>query len=139
MQKFLEICFSEIDPYLSNKNRFWKTKRGYCSLVCYEKKPLSVIWDSFSFSRHLYFKNMCQTGEFWDLKFKSRRWIWFSQYVTPVGKMREVIVLWHVIKFFFWPFWKMILLSLKIIIWKWWLFIVKTPISVAWSALKLQS
>ena len=75
-----------------------KNERYYCYLFCYEKKCLSVIWDSFSFSRHLYFKNMCQTGEFWDLKFRAQRWIWFSQYVTHVGKMRDVIILCFVMR-----------------------------------------
>ena len=97
MQKFLEICCSEIDLYLSNQNRFWKSERGFSILVCYDKTSLSIILYSFSFSRHMYFKNMCQTGEFWDLKFRAHRWILFSQYVTPVGKLREVIVLWFVV------------------------------------------
>ena len=96
MQKFLEICCSDIHLYLSNKNIFWKTERYFCILFCYEKNPLSVILYSFSFYRHMYFKNMCQTGEFWDLKFRAQTWIWFSQYVTPVGKWREVIFIWHV-------------------------------------------
>ena len=90
MQKFLEICCSDIDLYLSNKNRFWKTERGFCILVCYEKKPLSVLWDSFSFSLDLHFKNMCQTRKFWDSKIRAQRWIRFSKYEITVGKIRRI-------------------------------------------------
>ena len=71
-QKFIEICCSYFDLYLSNKNRFWKNERGYCYLVCYEKKPLSFLWDLFSFSRQLYFKHMCHTRKFWDLKIRAQ-------------------------------------------------------------------
>ena len=104
-----------------------KNEIFYCSLFYYEQKPLSVLWDSFSFARHLYFKNMCQTGKFWDPKIRARRWIWLSHYVTPIGKMREVISLWHIRHKILFPFLKMILQSPRIIIWKWWLSIVKTP------------
>ena len=115
MDSLLQIC-----------DTCWKTERGYCYLVCYDKTYFSFLWYSFSFSRHLYFKNMCQTGKFWDPKIRAQRWIWFSQYVTPVGKLREVFVLWCVRNKNLLPFCKMILQSLRIIIWKWWLSIVKT-------------
>ena len=94
---------------------------------CFEKKPLSFFWNSFSFSRYMYFKNMCKIGKFWDPKIRAQRWIQFSQYATPVGKVREVIVLWPVMNKNLWEFFKMILQSLIIPILKWFIFIVKHP------------
>ena len=124
--EILEIFLSKIHLYLSNKNIFWKNERGFWRLVCCEKKPLSILGDSFSFAQDLHFKNMYQTRKFWDPKIRAQRWIQFSQSMTPVGKMREVIVLWHVSNKNLRPFLKMILQSLRIIIWKWWLSTVKT-------------
>ena len=127
MQKFLQICCSDIDLYLSNKNIFWKYERTFCILICYEKKPLVVPWDSFSFARHLYFRNMSQTGKFWDPKIRVQRWIWLSQYAMPVGKLRDFIVLWYVVNKNLWAVCKLILQWLIIPVLKWYLFIVKHP------------
>ena len=64
---------------------------------------------------------MCQTGRFWDLIFRAQRWIRFSKYVTPLGKMREVIVIWHVRNKNLLHVFKMIFQPFRIVIWKWWL------------------
>ena len=113
-----------MDSILPICDTYRKNERVFCILVFYEKKPLSFILDSFSFSRHLYFKNMCQTGEFWDLKIRAQRWIRFFQSVIPVGKLREVIFIWHVRNKKLWAFCKTILQSLIITILKWFLFLV---------------
>ena len=49
--------------------------------------------------------------------------------MTPVGKIREIIIIWHVSNKNLRSFLKMILQSLRIIIWKWWLSAVKTYFS----------
>ena len=109
---------------------------GFCILVIFEKKPLSVSWNSFPFSRYLYFKNTCKTGKFWDPKIRAQRWIRFSQYEILVGKMREVIVIWYSKNKNLWYFCKMILPLLIITVLKWFLFIVKCPfrwLRVSWN------
>ena len=103
-----------------------KNWKRFLYIGLFWEKPLLVLWDTFSFSRDLHFKNMCQTGKFWDPKIRAHRWIRFSQSMTPVGKLREVIGLWHVTHKILRPFLKMIFQTLKIIIWKWWLNLVKT-------------
>ena len=44
------------------------------------------------------FQKYVSNKKFWDPKIRSQIWIWFSQYVTPVKKLREVIVLWTIRK-----------------------------------------
>ena len=90
-------------------------------MVYCEKKPLSALWYSFSFSLDMHFKNMFQIRNFWDLTIRAQRWIRFSKYVTPLGKMREDIILWHVRNTKILHFFKMIFHQFIIVIWKWWL------------------
>ena len=42
------------------------------------------------------FQKDVSNRKIWDPKIRSQRWIQLSQYATPVGKLREVIVLWPV-------------------------------------------
>ena len=94
-------------------------------MVCFKQNLLSFFGNSFSSSRDLYFKNKWKIGKFWDPKIRAQRWIRFSQYTIPVGKQKEVIVLWHVGNNNVWVFCKQILELLIIPILKCFLFIVK--------------
>ena len=93
-------------------------------MFCENKISLSFL-KFVSFSRYLYVKNTCKTGKILDPKIRAQRWIRFSQYEICVGKLREVIVLWHVGNKNLREFYKMILQSLIITVLKWRLFIVK--------------
>ena len=84
------ICFSKyVTP-------MYKRKEDFVYWFVLRKKLSHFFFNLFSFSLDLYFKNMCKTGKFWDPKIRAQRWIWFSQYTIPIGKLRDFIVIWHV-------------------------------------------
>jgi hypothetical protein len=68
-----------------------KYGRGYCSLSCDEKKPLSVFQNSSPYFQNIFHKNMTKTRKNGILKNSAQRWIQFSQFLIPVKKLREVI------------------------------------------------
>jgi hypothetical protein len=63
MHKFLEICCSEIDLYLSNQNRFWKTERYFLRGACAGKNPLSLSKNTFPSDQNLSPKKLTKTGK----------------------------------------------------------------------------